>query len=452
MNKDIIIVDDEEDIRHLIAGILEDEGFFARLAWDYESLKKEVSKRVPSLILLDVWLEGSELDGIEILKLLKKSYPDIPIIMISGHGNIQMAISSLQVGAYNFIEKPFDTNLLLLNIKRAIDNATLKSKVNQISDDLIFIGKSNVAQTIKSLIDKVAPTQSRVFLFGPTGSGKKHISKLIHNNSSRSTGAIIFFNTKRLTPESIEEELFGKENKDGSPERIGLLEQAHNGTIFIDEVANLCNKSQRRLIKLITENRFTRVGGKFSVEVDVRIISASSKNIQDLIKKNIFSEDLFYRLNVVPIKVPALKDRIEDIPELINYFLKTCSKSLGLANKSLTKEHYNLLQSVDLVGNLRQLKNIIEHLLIIAQTNSDDEISKTIISYNQIEDNSFADIIKNKLISLSLKKARELFETEYINLQMERFNNNVSKTADFIGMERSALHRKLKLLNDKKMR
>ena len=449
MNKDILIVDDEKDIRLLIAGILQDEGFNTRLAWDYSSLKKEMSKRVPSLILLDVWLENSELDGIQILKLIKKSYPNIPIIMISGHGNIQMAINSLQVGAYNFIEKPFDTNLLLLNINRAIDNAVLRSKVENINEDLVFIGKSNQALSIKSLIDKVAPTKSRVFLFGPTGCGKKHVAKLIHNNSKRSTGPIIFLNTKRLTPEIIEEELFGLENLDGIPEKIGLVEQAHNGTLYIDEAANLCNKSQRRLIKLITENRFMRINGKYAVEIDLRIITASSRNMHDIIKSNNFSEDLFYRLNVVPINVPSLKDRIEDIPELIEYFLRICSKSLGVANKVLTKEHYNLLQSIDLVGNLRQLKNIIEHLLIISQTNSDEEISQVILSYNNNSENNFSDIVQNKLISLSLKKARELFEKEYINLQMKRFNNNVSKTADFIGMERSALHRKLKLLNQK---
>ncbi len=451
MNKDILIVDDEEDIRDLIAGILEDEGFSARLAWDYPSIKKEISKRVPSLILLDVWLEGSELDGIEILKLIKKSYQNIPVIMISGHGTIKMAINSLHVGAYNFIEKPFDTNLLLLNIKRAIDDAVIKIKLSQfISDDIVFIGKSNSAQIVKSLIEKVAPTKSRIFISGPTGSGKKHIAKLIHNSSRRSSGAIIFLNTKRLIPDVIEEELFGIENTEGVPERIGLLEQAHNGTLYIDEITNLSSKSQRRLIKLLTENRFFRVNGKFSVEVDIRIIAASSKNIQDAIKSKNFSEDLFYRLNVVPIKVPPLKERLEDIPHFIDYFLKTCSKSLGVPNKEISKYHYNLLQTVNLTGNLRQLKNIIEHLLIVSQTHSADEISKIIMSYNNNqEDENFSDIIQKKMISLTLKKARELFEFEYINLQMKRFNNNVSKTADFIGMERSALHRKLKLLNNK---
>ncbi len=450
MNKDILIVDDEKDIRQLIAGILQDEGFNTRLAWSYSSLKIELSKRIPSLILLDVWLENSDLDGIQILKLIKKSYPNVPVIMISGHGNIQMAINSLQVGAYNFIEKPFDTKLLLLNINRAIDNAFLRSKVNQIIDDEFeFVGNSNAAQVIKSSIDKVAPTKSRVFLFGPTGCGKKHIAKLIHNNSKRSTAAIIFLNTKRLTPDMIEEELFGKENPDGIPERIGLVEQAHNGTLYIDEVSNLCNKSQRRLIKLLTENRFIRVNGKYSVEVDIRIIAATSKNIQEMIKKNSFSEDLYYRLNVVPIKVPSLKERIEDIPDLIEYFLRSCSKRLGLAYRNLSQEHFSLLQSINLVGNLRQLKNIIENLLIIGQANSDQEISQIIMSYNNNYDENLSDVVQNKLISLTLKKARELFEKEYLNLQMKRFNNNVSKTADFIGMERSALHRKLNLLNNK---
>tara|TARA_B100001989_G_scaffold93229_1_gene64865 strand:+ start:284 stop:1645 length:1362 start_codon:yes stop_codon:yes gene_type:complete len=449
MNKDILIVDDEEDIRQLIAGILQDEGFNTRLAWDYNSIKKEISKRIPALILLDVWLENSKLDGIEILKLIKKSYPNLPIIMISGHGTIQMAINSLNVGAFNFLEKPFDTNLLLLNIKRAIDNAELKKKISQfMDDDVKFIGESSAALLVKSIIEKVAPTKSRVFISGPSGSGKKHIAKLIHNNSKRSSGAMVFVNTKRLIADDIEEELFGRENPDGTPERIGLIEQAHNGTLYIDEATNLCNKSQRRLIKLLTENRFNRVNGKYSVEVDIRIITASSKNIKEMIKNKLFSEDLFYRLNVVPIHVPSLKERIDDIPYFIDYFLENCSKSLGLQNNKILKEHYNQLQSLNLSGNLRQLKSIIENLLIVSQNHTSDEIGKLIMSYDNTKDNeNFSNIIQKKMLSLSLKKARELFEKEYINLQMQRFNDNVSKTADFIGMERSALHRKLKSLN-----
>ncbi len=451
MNKDILIVDDEEDIRQLIAGILQDEGFNTRLAWDYNSIKQEVSKRIPALVLLDVWLENSNLDGIEILKLIKKSYPDLPIIMISGHGTIQMAINSLKVGAFNFIEKPFDTNLLLLNINRAIDNAELKKKVSQFTDDdVYFIGESSSALLVKSIIEKVAVTKSRVFISGPNGSGKKHIAKLIHQGSKRSKGAMVFLNTKRLIIEDIEEELFGKENQDGIPERIGLVEQAHNGTLYIDEATNLCIKSQRRLIKLLTENRFNRVNGKYSVEVDIRIISATSKDIDEMIRNKSFSEDLFYRLNVVPIQVPSLKERIDDIPYFIDHFLEICSRNLGLKNNKILKEHYNLLQSLNLSGNLRQLKNIIEHLLIVSQNHSSEEIGKLIISYDNTNNNvNFSDIIQKKMLSLSLKKARELFEKEYIGLQMKRFNDNVSKTADFIGMERSALHRKLKSLNNK---
>ncbi len=449
MNKDILIVDDEEDIRQLIAGILQDEGFNTRLAWDYKSIKNEISKRIPALVLLDVWLENSNLDGIEILKLIKKSYPNLPIIMISGHGTIQMAINSLKVGAFNFIEKPFDTNLLLLNINRAIDNAELKKKISQfIDDDVKFIGQSAAALVVKSIIEKVAPTKSRVFISGPTGSGKKHIAKLIHNSSKRSFGAMVYVNTKRLIPDEIEEELFGIENIDGTPDRIGLVEQAHNGTLYIDEATNLCKKSQRRLIKLLTENRFNRVNGKYSVEVDIRIITASSKNIKEMINNKLFSEDLFYRLNVVPIHVPSLKERIDDIPYFIDYFLEICSKNLGLQNNKILKEHYNQLQSINLSGNLRQLKNIIEHILIVSQNHTSDEIGKLIMSYDNTKHNeNFSDIIQKKMLSLSLKKARELFEKEYINLQMKRFNSNVSKTADFIGMERSALHRKLKSLN-----
>ena len=450
MSKDILIVDDEEDIRDLISGILEDEGFGTRLAWNYSSMMKEISKRVPSLILLDVWLENSELDGVEILKLLKKSYPNIPVIMISGHGSIQMAINSLKVGAFNFIEKPFDTNLLLVNINRAIDAISLRTKMVQyLEEEIVFIGKSNNALSVKAIIEKVSHTKSRVFISGPTGSGKKHVAKLIHNSSKRSSNALILANTKRLIAEEIEEELFGKENNEGIPEKIGLVEQAHNGTLFIDEAANLCNKSQRRLIKLLTENRFKRVNGKYAVEVDVRFLTASSKNIHELIENKTFSEDLFFRLNVVPIKILSLKERLEDIPFFIDYFLELCSKKLGIPNKEISKTHYNLIQSLNLSGNLRQLKNIIEHLLIVSQTLSKEEIGRLIMTYDNTKENeSFSNMIQKKMISYPLKKARELFEREYINLQMKRFNNNVSKTADFIGMERSALHRKLKTLNE----
>ena len=454
MRKDILIVDDEEDIRELISGILQDEGYDARVAWDLKSLKSELIKRVPACILLDVWLENNNSDGIDILKVLKNSYSYVPVIMISGHGTIDLAIKALKIGAFDFIEKPFDTNILLLNINRAIEISELKNNANHSMAkekyNYSFIGKSQITQNLKLLIDKVSNTESRILIKGSIGSGKKFTAYNIHQKSKRKKGPLIFANTKRILSSNLEEELFGIENREGIVTKIGLIEQAHNGTFYIDEVCNLSDELQSRFIKLLTEKTFLRVNGKYSIDVDIRIIAGTTKDIKQEIVNNSFREDLYYRLNVVTILLPSLNERMEDIPDFIDHFLKICSESLGLPNRQMEKESYGLLQSIKWSGNLRQLKNVIEQLLILAPSKSDAKLDANILSYDKIEKtDNFSELVQKKMVSLNLKKAREYFEREYIKLQMSRFNNNVSKTAVFIGMERSALHRKLKILKIK---
>ncbi len=451
MKKDIIIVDDEKDIRELISGILSDEGFETRQAFDLDSLKNELIKRVPSLVLLDVWLDKSNADGIDILKIIKKSYSEIPVIMISGHGTIDMAINALKIGAFDFIEKPFDTNILIMSIVRAIENSELKKQNKEFVKDHsainTFLGKSQIASTIRSSIEKVAPTQSRILIKGPSGSGKKYLAKLIHNKSKRSDAPLIIANTKRILPNSLEVNLFGIEDAEGIIKKIGLIEQAHNGTLYIDEICNLDANLQARLVSLLTDKTIQRVNGKYNVDIDVRIICGSSKNLSEEIFNKRFREDLFYRLNVVPFNIPSLNERLEDIPDLIDFFLKVCSKELGIANTQLSKEGYNYLQSRKWNGNLRELKNVIEKILILSPNDKNETLNIDLINIEQeTDDEGFEALVQKKMISLSLKKAREFFEREYIKIQMKRFNNNVSRTASFIGMERSALHRKLKTL------
>ncbi len=450
MQKNILIVDDEQDIRRLLSGILDDEGYETREAWDLNSIKIEISKRIPSLILLDVWLDNSNADGIDILKIIKKSYSNIPIIMISGHGTIDMAINALKIGAYDFIEKPFDANILITSIKRAIEITELRDLNRELTEGIVsvssYIGKSQSAINIRSTVDKISSTQSRVLINGSSGSGKKYLAKLIHNKSERKIAPFIIAFTKRILADELESYLFGIEDSEGIVKRIGLIEQAHKGTLYIDEICNLNEKLQSQLIKLLTEKSIKRVEGKYNIDIDVRIICGTSKNIHDEINNKKFREDLFYRLNVVPIKIPNLNDRIDDIPELIDYFITICCKNLDMPPIKLSKEGYNYLQSKKWHGNLRELKNEIEKILILSPKSKEEITINSLDLDDNKPDEGFETLVQKKMLSLSLKKAREYFEREYIKIQMNRFNNNVTRTANFIGMERSALHRKLKLL------
>ncbi|MAI02679.1 MAG: sigma-54-dependent Fis family transcriptional regulator [Rickettsiales bacterium TMED254] len=451
MKKDILIIDDEEDIRLLLSGILQDEGYETRVASDLNSMKLELIKRTPSLILLDVWLNKGSADGIDILKVIKKSYNNVPVIMISGHGTIDMAIKAIKIGAFDFIEKPFDTNILLLCIKRAIEIAEIKRQNKELISKNNFchnyIGKSQTSIAIRSTVEKVSTTQSRILISGPSGSGKRYLAQLIHYKSTRNNAPFLVANTKRLNTEELETYLFGVEDKEGVVTKIGLIEQSHKGTLYIDEICNLKDNLQARLIKLLTEKTILRVYGKYNIEIDVRILVGTSKNILNEINNKNFREDLYYRLNVVPIKIPSLNERIDDIPEFIDYFLKICSENLGMANIKLSKDAYNYLQSRIWNGNLRELKNVIEKILILSNKTKDGLINLEDMNLDQNQNNNeFEIFVQKKMLSLSLKKAREYFEREYIKIQMHRFNNNVSRTANFIGMERSALHRKLKNL------
>ena len=371
--------------------------------------------------------------------------------MISGHGTIDRAINALKIGAFEFNEKPFDSSILIMSITRAIEISELKKQNKELLKDYhttsTFLGKSNIASNIRSTVEKVAPTESRVLIKGPSGSGKKYLAKLIHRKSYRNEAAFITANTKRILTNNLESDLFGSENTDGVVTKIGLIEQAHKGTLYIDEICNLDNTLQARLVKLLTEKVIQRVNGKYNIDINVRIICGTAKNIKSEIENKKFREDLFYRLNVVPLNTPALNERIEDIPDLIDYFLKVCSKELGVANTKLSKEGYNYLQSRKWSGNIRELKNVIEKILILSPKDKNDSLSLDFMNFEQESDEEgFEALVQKKMLSLSLKKAREYFEREYIKIQMKRFNNNVSRTANFIGMERSALHRKLKTL------
>ena len=452
MKKDIIIVDDEKDIRELISGILSDEGFETRLAKDIESLKIELIKRVPSLILLDVWLDQSNADGIDILKVLKKSYPYIPVIMISGHGTIDMAINALKIGAFDFIEKPFDSSILIMSITRAIEISELKKQNKELLKDYhttsTFLGKSNIASNIRSTVEKVAPTESRVLIKGPSGSGKKYLAKLIHRKSYRNEAAFITANTKRILTNNLESDLFGSENTDGVVTKIGLIEQAHKGTLYIDEICNLDHILQARLVQLLTEKVIQRVNGKYNIDINVRIICGTAKNIKSEIENKKFREDLFYRLSVVPMQLPALNQRRDDIPILTRFFLHETAESAGLPIKCFSDEAMALLQAYDWPGNVRQLKNLIDWILIMYPDNKITTVTADMLP-PELKTATPVDAKPGKnmdVLAMSLRKAREHFEREYLFAQVNRFGGNISQTASFIGMERSALHRKLKTL------
>lgn len=451
MTSDILIVDDEPDIRDLIAGVLEDEGYTTRTAATAESAIEEVRSRTPSLVILDVWLQGSGMDGLAVLQFLKAIDPLLPVIVISGHGNIETAVAAIRRGAYDFIEKPFKSDKLLLLLQRAIEatalkreNARLKSKAGL---DERWVGSSAPAQALRNAIERVAPTNSRVLITGPAGGGKELAARLIHEQSSRGDGPFLVVNAASISPDQMEHALFGEESPDGTPQRIGLFERAHGGSLLLDEVADMPRGTQNKILRVLTDQRFQRVGGRSDVMVDVRVMSATTKELEREIEAGRFREDLYYRLNVVPLQVPSLSQRRADIPELIDYFSRNIGESTGLMTREFSKEAVAVLQSMDWPGNIRQLRNIVERIMILSPADatrpvSVDELPKE----RDAAGVSSATGGSAELVGLSLRDAREQFEREYLALQITRFNGNISKTAEFIGMERSALHRKLKAL------
>ncbi len=457
-NHDILIVDDEQDIREMIKGVLEDEGFTTRaVGSDTEAIQAIRDKR-PSLVILDIWLQGSKLDGIQILEQIKKEYPGLPSVMISGHGSIEAAVRAIKIGAYDFIEKPFKAERLLLVIRRAIEAAQLARENEELKTrfgrDMDLTGKSQAVQTMRQSIERVAPTNSRVLITGPAGSGKEIVARMIHSMSKRAGGPFVALNCATMRPDRLEIELFGTEvrkealSDGGNWRKVGTLEQAHNGTLFLDEVADMPLETQGKIVRALQDQTFQRVGGNTPIKVDVRILAASNRNLQELMTQGRFRQDLYYRLNVVPITVPALSQRREDIPELAKVFIERAAETAGIPARRLTEDAVAALQAYDWPGNVRQLRNVIEWVLIMAGGSSGEPIGADLLPPDI--SSATPDIMRHdrsaEIMTLPLRDAREVFEREYLLAQVTRFGGNISRTAAFIGMERSALHRKLKSL------
>ncbi len=455
MAHDVLIVDDEPDIRLLIDGILADEGYDTRGAADSDGAVAAFRMRRPSLVILDVWLQGSRLDGLGLLELFHSEEPQVPVVMISGHGTIEMAVSAIQQGAYDFIEKPFQSDRLLLSVRRALEaaalareNAELRLRVGP-GDRLT--GDSNAISILRSGVEKVAPTGSRVLIHGPAGSGKEVVARMIHARSRRSDGPFVALNCATLNPARFEEELFGLEagmDPVSHPRRAGVLERAHGGTLLLDEVSDMPLETQGKIVRALQDSTFERLGGSSRIKVDVRVLSTTNKNLHAEIAAGRFREDLYYRLAVVPVKVPALKDRREDVPLLAEYFLARSAESSGMPVRELSADALAALQAYEWPGNVRQLRNLMDWLLIMAPGGPADSIRADMLP-PEISAGAPALLTIDPtadIMGLPLREARDLFETQYLQAQLMRFGGNISRTAQFVGMERSALHRKLKQL------
>ena len=489
MAPEILIVDDEEDIRDLIAGILRDEGFETRVAGDSDGALQAVRMRRPQLVVLDIWLQGSRLDGIQVLDVLKREHPELPVVMISGHGTIETAVASIKKGAYDFIEKPFKADRLIHVVGRALEAARLKREVQELklkagdegelvgqSSSIVqlraletsrlkrevkqlkqlapvpatLVGKSVAIAQLRQTIERVAPTNSRILIVGPSGSGKELAARTIHDLSARQNGPFIVINAAAITPERMEIELFGVDQSNGSEggRKPGALEEAHGGTLFIDDIAELPRETQNKILRVLVDQTFQRVGGSTKVAVDVRIVSSTARNLEALIAEGKFREDLYHRLSVVPIRVPPLAERREDIPGLVDYFMDQISQATGLPKRRIGDDAMAVLQSHDWPGNVRQLRNNIERLMILAGGDADAVLDASMLPPDV---GSMVPSMPNgnggeHLMGLPLRDAREVFEREYLVAQISRFGGNISRTAEFVGMERSALHRKLKAL------
>ncbi|MDR4305152.1 sigma-54-dependent Fis family transcriptional regulator [Chelatococcus sambhunathii] len=452
MATDILIVDDEADIRELVAGILQDEGHGTRTARNSDEAMAEIAKRRPQLVFLDIWLQGSKLDGLEMLEIIHRDHPEIPIVMISGHGNIETAVAAIKNGAYDFIEKPFKADRLVLIAQRALESFQLKREIKDLKRGsgvaTRFVGKSTVMNQLRGAIDRVAPTNSRILIVGPAGAGKELAARVIHAKSARAKGPFVLINAAAITPERMEEELFGVEGLENGSRKIGALEEAHGGTLFIDEVADMPRETQNRILRVLVEQTFTRVGGATKVQVDVRLISSSARNMEEEIAAGRFREDLFHRLAVVPVRVPALSERRDDIPELIDFFLEQISSATGLAKRKIGEDAMAVLQSHDWPYNVRQLRNNVERLMILAGGDPEAVVTASMLpsEIGTMVPPTPTGAGGEQLMGLALREAREIFERQYLLAQISRFGGNISRTAEFIGMERSALHRKLKAL------
>ena len=448
MPLDILIVDDERDIRELVAGVLEDEGYGTRSAANSDDALEAIANRRPSLVLLDVWLTGSRLDGLDLLDEIKRRDPSLPVLVISGHGNIDTAVSAIRRGAADFIEKPFEAERLLLMVARATETERLKREIATLrgsaARDNDLTGSSSAVNGVRATLKRVAATGSRVLISGGAGVGKEVAARLLHGWSQRSAAPFVVVSAARMTPERVEEELFGVEES-GDVVRPGLLEQAHGGTLFLDEIADMPLATQGRILRVLTEQSFNRVGGTRVVKVDVRVVSATARDLKDEIGEGRFREDLYYRLNVVPVQIPAIAERREDIPALVRHFVAFYADERRVPTPEVAEDAMVALQSYEWPGNVRQLRNVVERTVIMAPG---DRIGR--IEIDMLPSEVLGDPGEvgggGAIMGAPLREARESFEREYLRVQIRRFSGNISRTANFIGMERSALHRKLKLL------
>jgi len=450
MALDILVVDDEQDIRELVAGVLSDEGYECRTAGDSSRALAMVDQRRPSLVLLDVWLHGSQLDGLELLDAIKQREPGVPVIIFSGHGNIDTAVSAVSRGAMDFIEKPFEASRLLHLVARATETESLRRENARLREGFVqadeFTGNSSAINAVRATLKRVASTGSRVMITGPAGAGKEVAARLLHAWSPRADKAFVSVNSARITPERFEQELFGEE-ADGKLVRAGLLELADGGTLYLDEVADMPASTQARILRVLTDQSFVRAGGNRQIGVDVRVVSSTSRDLEREIEEKRFREDLFYRLNVVPVAIPPLSERRDDVPALAEHFFTRYANEQGVPAPEVAPEALAALQAYDWPGNVRQLRNVVERTVILAPRERLGTIEADMLP-DEITGRTASDSGNgmSALMGVPLREARESFEREYLRIQIRRFSGNISKTAGFIGMERSALHRKLKLL------
>ena len=450
MAADILIVDDETDIRELIGGILEDEGHSTRSARDADEALRAIEDRRPQLVILDIWLQGSRLDGLEVLSHIKRAHPELPVVIISGHGNIETAVTAIRRGAYDYIEKPFKADRLILVTLRALEASQLRREVKELRErstqSAEMVGKSTAVNALRGQIERVAPTNSRILIRGSSGTGKELAARVIHAKSARADAPFVVLNAAAMAPDRVEEKLFGTEDR-GGPRKVGALEEAHGGTLYIDEVADMPMETQGKVLRVLVEQKFQRMGGANKVSVDVRIVSSTSRDLEREMQEGRFRQDLYHRLSVVPLRVPSLAERRDDIPALIEFFVGQVASASGLAPRKIGDDAIAVLQAHDWPGNVRELRNNIERLMILSGGEpgtiiTADMLPEEIGSNVPLPVNGGAE----HLMSMPLREAREIFEREYLLAQINRFGGNISRTAEFVGMERSALHRTLRAL------
>ncbi|MEL7396226.1 MAG: sigma-54 dependent transcriptional regulator [Pseudomonadota bacterium] len=445
---DILIVDDERDIRELISDILKDEGFTTRLAGNSDEAMAQISGEQPALLILDIWLKDSNMDGIDILKTVKRDYPDVPVVIISGHGNIEIAVAAIKQGAYDFIEKPFNIDQLLVVIRRGMETSRLRLENHALrrqgSEPAVMLGDSPAYRTMISQLDKVTKSNGRVMLSGPSGCGKELAARYIHANSNRADAPFVSVSCATIESDRMEEVLFGRESDERGIES-GLLEQANGGVIYFDEVADMPVGTQSKILRVLVDQTFLRVGGSDKVQVDLRVISSTSRDLESEINADRFRRELYHRLNVVPIDVPSLEERREDIPHLAHHFIEMLNRDQGLSMRAISSEASALLQTMSWPGNVRQLRNVIERVLILGDGSGDIE-AKELPGETEAPADDGRVVLSGTVATMPLREAREAFEREYLLTQINRFGGNISRTAEFVGMERSALHRKLKSL------